>query len=84
MKTYKVVDIVVNHEKLGEISKQAVCYMADGKEETREFYSGDPSQIKEGYLPEDDKQPIKKIDIKKLFESATLEEIEFIKKILLS
>jgi hypothetical protein len=53
-KTYIIEDYqIINNT--GDIinKKRIVYYDSDNKEELREFFNGDPSTIRNGYIPQD-------------------------------
>lgn len=54
-KTYIISDATIIHPEKGEIKKQKITYLSDGKEETVELYSqeGFVAEIREGYEPDE-------------------------------
>lgn len=48
MKTYEIIDLVVNHPELGILNKKCIVYSKNGTEEFREFYV-QGMEIREGY-----------------------------------
>lgn len=70
--------VTVVHTEKGELTKQNIVYMENGKELTREFYTGNAEDIRPGYEPEDGAQPVRKVpsaDLDAFIDSLSPEQI---------
>lgn len=82
MRTYKIINVKVKHPSKGNMIKKNIVYFHNDKEFFREFYNGNPSDIRDGYKPKDKKQPLKPSKLLSFFENISKNDINEIKKIL--